>query len=233
MQTKNVEKEKKDMKKESIKKLKAFVYYKVNKNESQDYFMRRDYFNEFVLAEHDKGHRPVEYIERDYFEELGLNVSLEFFKWYLLNHCKPCETYIAYDIKPLEFYDIVECAKKLKSEDIKKLKKEYKSFNNIHNIDAANNDNSYYFAEVEYSKKPSKGIVVKYKDYAIVLGNWAYFDPNSKYKRVSVPENPTRYDNKIIKKYSRRPSQMSQEVADSILNKLSKTHKDLQLEKIN
>lgn len=221
------------MQKEDIRKLKAFVYCKVDKNEGQEYYMRNGYFNKLVIDEHNNGHRPVEHIERDYFEELGIDVSMNFFRWYLLNHCEPCETYIAYDIRPLEFYDIVECSEKLKNENIDKLKKEYKAYNNIHNDASIKNDNNYYFAEVEYAKKPSKGIVVKHKDFAIIVGNWAYLNPDSKYKRVSIPKNPTKYDNKIIKKYYRRPSQMPQEVADAILNKLSKTHKDLQLEKVN
>lgn len=216
------------MDKKKIEKLKSFVNYKINKHETTEYFMKKEYFNEFVINEHDKGHRPIEYIEQDYFEELGLDISMSFFKWYLLNYCEPCETYIAYDKKPLEFYDIVKCASELKNQNIKELKKEYSNCNNAEYEDA----NTYYFAEIEFYKKPTdKNHVVKLSDYAVIYNGWAYLDPSGKYKRVEMPTNPTTFDNKIIKKYYRRPSQMSQDVADKILVKLQKTHKNLQLEK--
>lgn len=218
------------MNKENIKKLKSFVDYKMKKNESEEYYMKKEYFNEFVVNEHDKGHRPVEYIEKDYFEELNLDVSMNFFKWYLLNYCEPCETYIAYDKNPLDFYDILKCSQELKNQDIKKLKKQYKEYNNQDNV----KDDTYYFAEIEYYKKPTdKNHVIKFNDYAIVFNGWAYLDPNGKYKRVQIPVNPKGYDNKVLKKFYRRPSEMKQEIAESILNKLLKTHKDLQLEKPN
>lgn len=214
----------------SIEKLKSFVNYKTNKHETSEYFMKKEYFNEFVINEHDKGHRPIDYIEQDYFEELELNTSLSFFKWYLINYCEPCETYIAYDTKPLEFYDIVKCAEELKKQNINELKKEYSNYNNANE----NNTNTYFFAEIEFYKKPTdKNHVVKFNEYAVIYNGWAYLDPSGKYKRVEVPTNPTTFDNKIIKKYYRRPSQMNQDVVNKILTKLQKTHKDLQLEKPN
>ena len=60
------------MDKKKIEKLKSFVNYKINKHETTEYFMKKEYFNEFVINEHDKGHRPIEYIEQDYFEEYTL-----------------------------------------------------------------------------------------------------------------------------------------------------------------
>lgn len=214
-----------------IQKINSFLI-QLNKENSKEYYLKKGMFNDLVLAEHDKGHRPINNIERDYFEELDLDVSMSFFKWYLKNYCIPCNYYCDYNINPVEFYDIVACSEQLKNDNRERLKKEYKD-DNMFEKTKKSSSNEYYYAKVDYIVSPTRWKKEHHTEYAIVYNGWAYTKPNGTGCRHQIKENPGKYDNKIIKIYYRCPKEMSKENAEAIINKISRQNKNLKLAKPN
>lgn len=214
----------------------------------EEYYIDKGVISHRVMQEHNKGHRPIEHIEKDYFDELGLNVSMRFFKWYLEKYCDYCDCEICgcdknsctcdfgslweYDAEYLgiNFYDIVACGEQLKQEDLKKLKQEYKSDTQETNS-KKNTSDEYFYAKVEHFISPTRWEKIKCEDFAIVYRDWAHIKASGKNSKVQIKSDPKEFNAKILKKFYRRPDEMSKEIAEEIINKLSKSNHNLKLAK--
>lgn len=208
----------------------------------EEYYIRNGIISNRIMKEHNKGHRPINHIEKEYFEELSLNVSMRFFKWYLEKHCTYCDCEICgcdknscickdfdeYDaeVMGINFYDIVACSEKLKKEDLKKLKQEYKNDTQTKNL-----SDEYFYAKVEHFISPTRWEKIKCESFAIVYRDWAHIKPNGKNSKVQIKSEPKEFNAKILKKYYRRPDEMSKDIAEEIINKLSKSNHNLRLAK--
>lgn len=223
------------------------MFKKVSEDDYEEYYIRNGRIYERFIKEHDKGHRPIDYIEKSYFEDLKLkelHISMRFFKWYLKKHCNTCdcepcgcdknsckcENYENYDAEVMElnFYDIVACSENLKKEDINKLKLEYKNDTSKKNMSS-----EYFYAKIEYFKSPNRAEKKRYEDYAIVYRGWAYMKPNGTNHKVKIKatEEQKEYDTHILNQYFRRPEEMSKSTADGIIDRLSKSNHNLKLAK--
>lgn len=216
-------------------------------NDYDEYYIRGSIIPYRFLQEHDKGHRPIQHIEKDYLKDLKLNVSMRFFKWYLEKHCKfcdcePCgcdkgscncenndEIYDP-DIMKVNFYDIVACSEQLKKEDINILKQEYKNDINKENSQK-NISNEYFYAKIEYFISSTRMERKRYEDYAIVYRDWAYIKHSGKNSKVKIKAEPSRYNAKILNQYYRRPEEMSKNKVENIINKLLKSNPNIKLAK--
>ena len=214
---------------------------------NEEYYIQNGIIYERVIKEHDKGHRPIEHIEKDYFEELGLkNVSMRFFKWYLEKHCSKCNCELCgcdkdccdcediysydYEERKIVFYDIVACSEQLKKEDIKKLKDEYAKDNEEKKTKDeyffAGSD-EYFFARIEYFTSPTRWDKVRDEGCAIIYRDKAYRKGNKNEKGLTMKPNPSEYDHKIIEPFSIRPKDMDKEIADNIEKRLKKSNPNI------
>ncbi len=207
----------------------------INKRDGyEEYYYQNGILYEHFMQEHDKGHRPIEHIEKSYFKELNLNVSMRFFKWYLKKYCTTCncEKDDIYDEKvmKLDFYDIVACSEQLKKQDIDKLKLEY-SKDTKKEKSQKNMSDEYFYAKIEHFISPTRLEKKRLESYAIVYRDWAYIKPSGTNHKVKLKAEPKEYDAKILNKYFRRPDEMSKTVTNNIINKLLKSNPNLKLEK--
>ena len=233
----------------------------------REYFSKGDsgFIPQRYIKEHDKGHRPVENvqgempvprIEMELLNEHGINESMAFFTWFLLNRCEPCGCELcgcdrgececlpnvpAIDniAAEVHFYDIAACCEKLKEADMKALKKEYKQKLSDKKATKNKSDN-YYYAKIGYY---SKGGTEKRKsqyteDYAIIYRDWAHLNPSPPEQKKQI--NAKSHGELIMEYVKKYPMDTATHMADStiqyspqILEKYERRPKGLSEEKAN
>ena len=163
-----------------------------------------------------EGRKPISRITLEDIVECGVETSLAFFIWFVKKHCSTSEWHhTSPKFNQTLFYDIKECCEKLNNSDIEALKVEYTEYNKAlkQKKEPNNKNNEYYYAKVDYSVSTLSGKRYYYSEYAIIHKSWAHITAK---KKKSI--NGGRFE--IVKKYKRRPSEMSKEISDAILKKL-------------
>jgi len=170
---------------------------------------------------YDKGRKPKSSITKEDIQKYGIYEGITFFRWYIEYYCKAIEWHHSSPrFNETLFYDIKDCCTNFKNADIKKLKAEYAEYKKQKKSKTDKEiDSKTYYAKVKYSISTRSGKRKYLEVYAIIYKHWAYYYDDY-YKKISKKNKEGKHFC-ITEEYQTRPDEMSEKIANDIINKYS------------